>query len=61
MFRSASALLKTMAQLLNAGKHELTHVYQQRSLGWDDVRLGIEQRIADSDYCYGPLVSGKSY
>jgi len=58
-YSTLSALVSSLEQAIFL--HELAHVYQQRSLGWDDVRVGIEQRIAGSDYCYGPLVSGKSY
>jgi len=58
-YSTLSALVSSLEQAIFV--HELTHIYQQRSLGWDDVRVGVEQRIANSDYCYGPLVSGKSY
>jgi hypothetical protein len=41
--------------------HELTHVYQQRTWGGSDNRVGLEQIKANSDYCYGPLVAGKPF
>ena len=41
--------------------HELVHVYQQRTLNWDSVRLGYESLIANNDYCYLPLINGKLY
>jgi hypothetical protein len=41
--------------------HELVHVYQQRALGWDDLRVGFEAGRAGSDYCYAPLTPMQPY
>ena len=41
--------------------HELVHVYQQRALGWDNLRVGFEADRAGSDYCYAPLTPMQPY
>jgi hypothetical protein len=41
--------------------HELVHVYQQKTLGWDIAKLGYESILAGNDYCYVPLTEGKQY
>ena len=54
-----STLVSTIEQGLFV--HELAHVYQQRTLGWGNTKVALQQVAANDNYCYAPLVPGQEY
>lgn len=41
--------------------HELTHVYQSRTLHWSDLKIARKWAAAHGNYIYYPLIPGQGY